>query len=164
MLKSGELNIRSHPEDSNNASLIQSLEIGNSVEVYGPLGHCTYKNWQDKPMFLVAGGTGFSQMKSLLEEVVKAHDQRKIHLFWGLRNPEDLYYFELMEKWKIQLENFKFDLVYEGEWVQERVVTTYPNLVEFQAVIAGPFNMVKSVWACFKEHHMDANDIISDVL
>ena len=71
--------------------------VDDAVAVMGP-----------SPIVLMAAGTGFSQMKSIMETLVSKRCTQEVHLFWGVRQPEDMYLRDLPEQWSSQFEHFSF--------------------------------------------------------
>lgn len=56
----------------------------------GPLGGF-YLRESDKPIIMLASGTGFAPIKALIEHLQFIGSQRPIHFYWGGRRPQDLY-------------------------------------------------------------------------
>ncbi|MGZ5095349.1 MAG: CDP-6-deoxy-delta-3,4-glucoseen reductase, partial [Burkholderiales bacterium] len=57
----------------------------------GPLGTFFMREDSDKPMVLVASGTGFAPIKSIIEHAFHMRTTRQMVLYWGGRRPVDLY-------------------------------------------------------------------------
>ena len=74
----------------------------------GPLGTFFLREGGDKPMILLASGTGFAPIKALIEHVFHACAPRPMILYWGARIRADLYMHELPEKWAATHSNFKY--------------------------------------------------------
>ena len=62
----------------------------------------------DKPLLLVAAGTGFAQMKSLVEFLQETRYSHPVTLFWGVRKHEDMYLRSLAQQWHEDRSNFSF--------------------------------------------------------
>src|SRR5712672_52959 len=65
----------------------------------GPLGTFFLREDSDKPMVLVASGTGFAPIKALIEHAVFKNLNRPMTLYWGGRRKQDLYMMGLAEQW-----------------------------------------------------------------
>lgn len=52
------------------------------------------------PLILVAAGTGLAQMHSLIEHCRHVGFEWPIHLYWGVRRPEDFYQVEAWAQWQ----------------------------------------------------------------
>ena len=66
----------------------------------GPLGTFYLREDSNKPVVLVAGGTGFAPIKAIIEHAIHNHIKRPLTLYRGARRPADLYLNELPEAWQ----------------------------------------------------------------
>ena len=73
----------------------------------GPLGSFFLRE-SDKPIILLAGGTGFAPIKGLVEHAINAGVQRPMTLYWGSRDRAGLYLWELAASWEGKLPAFRF--------------------------------------------------------
>jgi CDP-4-dehydro-6-deoxyglucose reductase/3-phenylpropionate/trans-cinnamate dioxygenase ferredoxin reductase subunit len=67
-----------------------------------------YLRASDRPVILLASGTGFAPIKSIIETSVYAGHRRPTHLYWGARKREDIYLEELPARWSQRLQWFSF--------------------------------------------------------
>jgi CDP-4-dehydro-6-deoxyglucose reductase, E3 len=74
----------------------------------GPMGTFFLREDSDKPMILVASGTGFAPIKALVEQAQFKSITRPMTLYWGGRRPQDLYMDELCKQWAAEMPNFKY--------------------------------------------------------
>lgn len=74
----------------------------------GPLGTFFLRENRDKPIILLASGTGFAPIKAIVEHAFHMRDARPIVLYWGARERADLYMNELPERWAAEHNNFKY--------------------------------------------------------
>ena len=65
------------------------------LRIEGPFGSFFLREDSDKPIVLVAAGTGFAPIKALLEHMRFKAIARTTTLYWGGRRPADLY----MDAW-----------------------------------------------------------------
>jgi CDP-4-dehydro-6-deoxyglucose reductase len=121
----------------------------------GPMGTFFLREDSDKPMVLVASGTGFAPIKAILEHAFHAGIQRPMVLYWGGRRPADLYLYPLAEQWARDHPNFRVvpvvsDAEPEDAWtgrtgfVHEAVVADFPDLSGYQAYACGAPIVVES--------------------
>ena len=68
----------------------------------GPLGTFFLREDSDKPIILLASGTGFAPIKSIMEHARYKGIERPMTLYWGGRTRGDLYMNELAEKWQLE--------------------------------------------------------------
>ena len=85
-----ELHIQYLPGRETSEKIQQQLQVGQCLKLRLASGACVLPE-QEQPLVLVAAGTGYAQMKALLEETFKRGWQAPIHLYWGAREPRGLY-------------------------------------------------------------------------
>ena len=61
------------------------------LRVEGPFGSFFLREDSDKPMVLLASGTGFAPIKAIIEHMIWKGSERKAVLYWGCRSKADLY-------------------------------------------------------------------------
>jgi CDP-4-dehydro-6-deoxyglucose reductase len=121
----------------------------------GPLGTFFLREDSDKPMVLLASGTGFAPIKAIVEHAVDQKADRPMVLYWGGRRPKDLYMHALCEEWARTLPNFKYvpvisDALAEDGWtgrtgfVHRAVIEDLPDLSGHQVYACGAPVMVES--------------------
>jgi CDP-4-dehydro-6-deoxyglucose reductase len=66
----------------------------------GPLGTFFLREDSDKPAILLASGTGFAPIKSIVEHALHQGLRRPLRLYWGGRVRADLYLNALAEAWQ----------------------------------------------------------------
>jgi NAD(P)H-flavin reductase/ferredoxin len=103
-----ELHIRHIPGGKFSQHLADGLAEGDQIEVSIPYGDFYLREEHDTPILLLASGTGFAPIKSIVEDAIKRKLNRSMVLYWGARRPEDLYRMELPRKWETQLPWFRF--------------------------------------------------------
>ncbi len=74
----------------------------------GPLGTFFLREDSDKPIILLASGTGFAPIKAIVERAFHTRNPRPMVLYWGARVRADLYMNELPERWASEHNNFKY--------------------------------------------------------
>jgi len=126
----------------------------------GPLGVFFLREDSPKPVVLVASGTGFAPIKSLLEDAFHRGLQRPMTLYWGGRRPKDLYMHALAQKWAQEHASFEYvpvisDALPEDQWtgrtgfVHRAVMQDFPDLSGHQVYACGVPIMVDSARADF---------------
>jgi CDP-4-dehydro-6-deoxyglucose reductase len=114
----------------------------------GPLGTFFLREDSDKPMVLLASGTGFAPIKAIVEQAVHNQTTRPIVLYWGGRRPKDLYMNDLCEEWARSLPNFRYvpvisDATPEDQWsgrsgfVHRAIIDDLPDLSGYQVYACG---------------------------
>lgn len=90
-----ELHIRANPDSHSYPLLEPRLQAGDMMRMKLGMGDITLHalNGAER-ILLLAGSTGFSQMKALIEALLQEDDPRPVYLYWGGRHPADLYLHE----------------------------------------------------------------------
>lgn len=73
-------------------SVLQSaFEQNTWVTIDAPHGQAHLQQQSINPLLLVAGGTGFSYAKSILDECIALKKTQPIYFYWGVRDESQLY-------------------------------------------------------------------------
>src|SRR4051812_23919953 len=122
----------------------------------GPLGTFFLRDDSDKPVVLVASGTGFAPIKSIIENALHKGVTRPMVLYWGGRRPKDLYMDAVARNWASEhAAQFKYvPVVSEGlpedgwtgraGFVHRAVMEDFPDLSAHQVYACGVPIMVDS--------------------
>lgn len=108
-----ELHIQHWPERENSARLRELIVVAHHLTVRLPGGDCILDPASQRPLLLVAAGTGFAQMKAIIEASLHESPQRPIDLWWAARERRDLYLESLPRQLAEQYENVRFHVVTE---------------------------------------------------
>jgi NAD(P)H-flavin reductase/ferredoxin len=150
-----ELQIRHVPGGRFSQYVADGLKAGDTLEVTMPLGDFYLREQTDSPIVLLASGTGFAPIKSIVEDAVKRKLTRSMVLYWGARRLEDLYKIDLPQKWAAQLPWFRFVPVlseagpadgWEGRtgFVHQAVMDDFASLEGFEVYACGAPPMINA--------------------
>jgi CDP-4-dehydro-6-deoxyglucose reductase len=128
------------------------MRAGEAVTVEGPFGDFVLDPESARPLLLIAFGTGFAPIKSLMEHAMALDNAPNIHLIWVCTRESALYLPNLARAWADALDNFDYTPIIAGGDLdstasrQENIVAKvlgkplerFPNLAEMDAYIAGP--------------------------
>ncbi len=103
-----ELHIQASPEWLSAQKVIDALTSGDDVTLELPHGNACLASAPVKPLLLVAAGTGFAQMKSLVSYLRETSYDQPVRLYWGVRRQEDMYLRALAQQWQDEWPNFTF--------------------------------------------------------
>ncbi|HXL76122.1 MAG TPA: CDP-6-deoxy-delta-3,4-glucoseen reductase, partial [Burkholderiales bacterium] len=117
----------------------------------GPLGTFFVREESDKPIVMLASGTGFAPIKAMCESALQRGLKRQMTLYWGCRAKRDLYMLDVPRGWKA--DNFRFvpvlsDPTPECQWtersgfVHRAVMRDFPDLSGVQVYACGAPVMV----------------------
>lgn len=71
------------------------LQIGDQVQLQGPMGECFYvPGIPEQPILLVGTGTGLAPIYGVVRDALRNGHTGPIHLFQGARTEDYLYYFD----------------------------------------------------------------------
>ncbi|WP_343162792.1 CDP-6-deoxy-delta-3,4-glucoseen reductase [Oleiagrimonas sp. C23AA] len=133
--------------------VFESLHVGDTLELEGPKGTFVPREDSERPIVLMAGGTGFAPVKTLVEHFMHLGAQRPLHLYWGARSAEDLYLRALPERWAAECPTLDFHAVVSDAeaaqavgaragYVHECVLADHPDLSGFDIYMCGPPAMI----------------------
>ncbi|WP_298453191.1 2Fe-2S iron-sulfur cluster-binding protein [uncultured Marinobacter sp.] len=115
-----ELHIQASPEWLSAQKVIDALTSGETVSLELPHGKACLASAPEKPLLLVAAGTGFAQMKSLVDFLRSTTTGQPVRLFWGVRRHEDMYLRSMARQWEQEWSAFSFQPVVgddeDSEW------------------------------------------------
>jgi len=146
-----ELHVRRVAGGGFTGDVFDKLEAGASLRVEGPLGTFVPREDSERPMLLMAGGTGFAPIKALIEHFLGLGTRRAITLYWGARAPADLYLRALPERWARDVPSFRFVPVVSDPGhadgsrsglVHEVLLEDHPDLSGHDVYMSGPPAMV----------------------
>ena len=86
-----EFHVRAVPEGRVSTYVFNTLKVGDTVRVSGPLGTAYLRTRHDGPMLCVAGGTGLAPILAIVRGAIVAGMANPICLYFGVRSHQDLY-------------------------------------------------------------------------
>ena len=158
-----------------------ALHAGALLRIEGPVGQFTYRPGHG-PVLMIAGGTGFAPLKSMLRHILErapdGEPTREIQLYWGARQPADVYEEALVQDWTRRYPQLHFTTVLSGQgpneilraagarllpesgpgrrgWVHEAVLADHPDLSAFEVYAAGPPAMIEAIRSTFPRQGLD---------
>lgn len=122
------------------------LTIGAILRAEGPLGTFVPREDSERPMILVAGGTGFAPIKAIIEHFLHLGTLRPMQLYWGARAPVELYQRELPERWSSAsaltfqpiISDLELASGMRAGFVHEAVLEDHPDLSDVDVYMSGP--------------------------
>jgi NAD(P)H-flavin reductase/ferredoxin len=93
------LHVRHVPGGRFSGEVATGLRKGDTVAVELPFGEFCLDDGSDRPVLIVATGTGFAPVRSIVEDLIARGVRRPVHLYWGARRQADLYLAEVVAGW-----------------------------------------------------------------
>jgi len=159
-----ELHIR-HVEGGDFTGFVfDRLHVRDILRFEGPLGNFFVRNDKpERPLIMMAGGTGFAPLKSMIENLLENGDQRDIYLYWGARTKAGLYLDELPVSWAREYAHIRYRrALSEAEvdsapdffsgLVHDAVLDEHPDLCGFDVYMSGPPAMIDAAKSRFSQH------------
>lgn len=168
-----QLHIRHVPNGHFSAGILPTLKPGDLLQLELPHGDFWLREDSERPLIMVAGGTGFAPIKSIVDDMVRRKISRPLLLYWGSRQVEGLYAPEVIEKWKNTLTAFHYVPVVSdapaGIWagrngfVHEAVFADHDDLSGHDVYACGAPAMVSALRnVCIEQRGLHADRFFSD--
>lgn len=103
-----ELHIRLVPGGRFTTHVFEKLKEKDILRFEGPLGSFRLHEESNRPIVLLAGGTGFAPIKSIVEQAIATGLARPMTLYWGSRDVAGLYQRDVAMEWETRLPGFRF--------------------------------------------------------
>ncbi len=167
-----ELHIRHIPGGNFTDHVFHGMKLKDIMRIEGPLGSFFLREDSEKPIILVAGGTGFAPIKGLVEHALHIGVKRPMHLYWGAKDRAGLYLHSLAESWAAVHSHFRFTPVLsepEAGWsgrtglVHQAVLADHPDLSAFQAYVCGAPAMCETALKDFTAQGLPKDELFADV-
>jgi CDP-4-dehydro-6-deoxyglucose reductase len=143
------------------------------LRLEAPFGSFFLREDSQKPIIFVAGGTGFSPVKGIIEHILHNNIKRDILLYRGARELRDLYMHDLCEKWAALMPNITYipvlsEAADSDSWqgraglVHQAVLDDISDLSAYQAYVCGAPGMCEVAHQSFLQQGLDAEEFFSD--
>ena len=143
-----ELHIRHMPGGKFTDPVFTSMKEKDILRAEGPYGSFYLREDSDKPIVLLASGTGFAPIKALIEHMQHRGITRPTTLYWGGRRPTDLYMADWVQARLTEMPNLRYVPVIsnaeaEDHWtgrtgfVHQAVLQDFPDLSGHQVYACG---------------------------
>ncbi len=170
-----ELHLRLIPDGQFTRYVFNEMQEKTILRIEAPFGSFYLREDSEKPIIMVAGGTGFAPIKGIIEHMLHNNIDRQVTLYWGARALEDLYQPALPEAWAAEHPNIKFipvlsDAKPEDNWqgrtgfVHQAVLDDFAatGLADYEVYCCGAPAMVEIAHASFMQHGLAEDAFLSD--
>ena len=149
------------------------LKVKDIIRFEGPLGSFHLNADSNKPIILLAGGTGFAPIKAILDDMAHKGSQREVHLYRGSRDRAGLYLPQLVQQWAASLTGFSHvpvlsDATPACDWrgrtglVHQAVLEDFADLSGFEVYACGAPVMVDAARREFGRHGLPTDAFFAD--
>lgn len=149
------LHVRHMPGGTFTDQVFSTLKERDILRFEGPHGTFYLREDSDKPIVLLASGTGFAPIKALVEHLIYIESKRPVSLYWGGRRPNDLYMDSLCRQWAKELPQLQYipvvsDALPEDNWtgrsgfVHQAVMADHADLSGYQVYACGAPVVIES--------------------
>lgn len=148
-----ELHVRKKPDGAVSPVIVDELKPKTIVTIEGPFG-TFYVRDSERPVVMIASGTGFAPIKSMMQALIAKGNRRPIALYWGGRCKQDLYMDTLCQQWAEENSWFSYtpvlsesiDEAWSGRigFVHQAVVDDRPDLSAYEVYVCGAPIVVSS--------------------
>lgn len=150
------LHVRHVSGGSFTEQLCGAVEIGTQFTIEAPLGTCVPRPESDRPLILVAGGTGYGPIRCLAAHFAAAAPTRPITLYRGARARPELYLDEDAQQ-LFALPNARYVRVLSDDpapgtrygLVHDIVLADHPDLRQYDVYMSGPPGMIDAARHAF---------------
>ena len=143
-----ELHLRHMPGGRFTDHVFGAMKEKEILRMEGPFGSFFLREDSDKPIVLLASGTGFAPVKAILEHMQHKGITRPAVLYWGGRRPRDLYMDDWCRRLAGEMPNLRYvpvvsDALPEDGWtgrtgfVHLAVMADHPDLSGHQVYACG---------------------------
>ncbi len=169
-----ELHIRHMPGGKFTDQVFSTMKEKDIMRIEGPFGSFYLREDSDKPMILLASGTGFAPIKAIIEHMQFKGITRPATLYWGGRRPQDLYLDDWVQTKLAEMPNLKYvpvisNALPEDAWtgrtgfVHSAVLQDFADLSAFQVYACGAPIVVDSAKAAYcAEGNLPADEFYWD--
>jgi len=148
-----ELHIRHMPGGQFTDHVFGVMKEKDILRLEGPFGSFFLREESNKPIVLLASGTGFAPVKALIEQMQIKRITRPAVLYWGCRRKADLYQHDWCLQATAEMPQLRFvpvlsDAQPEDTWtgrtglVHQAVMQDFPDLSAHQVYACGAPLMV----------------------
>ena len=167
-----ELHIRNIVGGAFTKHVFEEMKERDILRFKGPLGTFFLREDSDKPIILVASGTGFAPIKAIIEHALYIGIKRPMHFYWGARKLADLYMLDMAKEWEsagIKFTPVLSDALAEDNWtgrtgfVHQAVLDDYADLSGYEVYACGAPVVVEAAHRDFTtQRGVSSKDFFSD--
>jgi len=168
-----EINVRHVPGGVGTTWLHEHLNEGDTLQLSGPYGRFFVRHSAQQPMIFMAGGSGLSSPRAMIQELLARDCQNPITLIYGQRCAQELYYDDEFRALARQYPHFTYlpalserggeDHAIAQGFVHEIAQTHFGgNFAGNKAYLCGPPPMVEACISALMQGRLFERDIYTE--
>ncbi len=168
-----ELHIRHMPGGIFTDQVFSTLKERDILRLEGPHGSFFLRESSDKPIVLLASGTGFAPIQAILEQLQSTGSSRPVRLYWGGRRPLDLYQDAWVRQLALTMPHLQYvpvvsDAMPEDAWtgrtgfVHQAVLDDLGDLSAYQVYACGAAIVVDSARTAYLGAGLPESEFFAD--
>ncbi len=155
-----ELHVRRIDDGKFTNHVFETMKEKDILRFEGPLGSFWLREDSARPIVMVAGGTGFAPIQSIVEHMIERGLSRSVTLYWGARDRAGLYLDARARSWEAALPELRYipvlsDLGPEDAWdgrrglVHQAVLDDFGDLSGHEVYACGAPGMIAAARTSF---------------
>lgn len=171
--KTIELHIRKVNGGAFTEKLFEYLKPNALLHIEGPLGQFAADLvLDDEPLVMVAGGTGFAPIKSILRALLETRPTGPVRLYWGVRRVADAYDLEWLRRLQERFTNLTVvvavsdepttQLGFRNGFVHDVLIADQLSLKHAKLIAAGPPVMLDALVTALPDLGANLKNLILD--
>ena len=171
-----QLHIRLVPGGHFTGQVFDTMKERDMLRFEGPHGSFFLREDEksaQKPAILLAGGTGFAPIKSIVEHAIHCKFERPLKIYWGAKNRAGLYLPDLPQRWAAEHAHIEYIPVlsepdaadaWQGRtgFVHRAVLEDHADLSGFQVYACGAPPMIDAARRDFAARGLPAEEFFAD--
>ena len=166
-----EFHVRVVPGGRVSGYVAQQLKVGDSLRVSGPLGTAYLRTRHQGPMLCIAGGTGLAPVLAIVRGALAAGMRNAIHVYFGVRSPDDLYGMEALRGLAAAHQNVHVSVVVtmgnrdpqlRSGLITEAVAADWESLAGWRAYLCGAPPMVEAATLLVRQRGIEPEHVHAD--
>ena len=168
-----QLQIRHVPGGFFTEQVFSTMKVRDIVRFNGPHGSFYLREDSSRPIILLAGGTGFAPIKSIVEHAIAQQITRPMSIYWGARARIDLYQHALPEGWAAAHAHMRYVPVLsepaaDDNWpgrtglVHQAVMADFPDLSGHEVYACGAPAMIDAARCDFMAQGLPEEAFFAD--
>jgi CDP-4-dehydro-6-deoxyglucose reductase len=169
-----EIHVRHVPGGNFTDHVFTRMKERDIMRIEGPLGSFFLREDSDKPIILLAGGTGIAPIKGLVEHALHIGIQRPMQLYYGAKDRAGLYLDGLAGQWAATHPHITYTPVLSepaagDDWqgrtglVHEAVLADHADLSAWQVYACGAPAMCEAAKRDFTARGLPPDEFFADV-